>query len=92
MDVIKYLHARPDELGPLFDTTLEALGVLESRQAIVSVDAHTPTLAAFAMLASRGLAGAPVLAPDTDELLANISISDLRHGCVRWMCQEQGEG
>ncbi|KAL6783677.1 hypothetical protein ACKKBF_B05405 [Auxenochlorella protothecoides x Auxenochlorella symbiontica] len=77
MDVIKFLAARPEALGPLADATLGQLGVLDSAREVVSVDPLTPTLAAFAMLASRQLAGAPVVA-DTGDLIANLSISDLR--------------
>ena len=80
MDVVKFLARRLDTLGPLAGTTLEALGLVRRQQAIVSVDANMPTLAAFAMLAAKQLAGAPVVAED-GALIANISISDLRYVC-----------
>ena len=78
MDVVKFLARRLDALGPLAGTTLEALGLVRRQQAIVSVDANMPTLAAFAMLAAKQLAGAPVVAED-GAIIANISISDLRY-------------
>lgn len=77
MDVINFLATHAEALGPLSGATLAQLGVLDSGREVVSVDPHTPTLAAFAMLASRQLAGAPVIA-DTGDLVANLSISDLR--------------
>ncbi len=44
---------------------------------MLSVDPHTPALLAYHSMAQQGVNGAPVVAAD-GELIANLSISDLR--------------
>lgn len=86
MDVVKFIAQRADLLGPLADAPLSSLGILRTGKGIVAVDPNTPTLAAFAMLASRQLAGAPVVADD-GSIIANLSISDLRWDISDcWVC------
>ncbi|KDD76450.1 hypothetical protein H632_c222p2, partial [Helicosporidium sp. ATCC 50920] len=74
-DVVRFLLAHVDELGDAADASVAQLGLVGGP--VVAVDAHCPTLMAYAALAERHLSGGPVLAPD-ETLLANLSVSDLR--------------
>ena len=44
---------------------------------MLSVSPHAPALLAYAQLAAQQVSGAPVIA-DSGELIANLSVSDIR--------------
>lgn len=76
MDVIRWIVNQNID-DPRLSQTIEDLGLLQGKRPVVSVDAHMPTLTAYAKIASAGISGAPVVT-ESGEVIANLSISDLR--------------
>ena len=83
-DVVRFLHAHVDALGPSADATLEDLGLLKLAHPPVTVDPHVPTLLALDTMLGAKISGAPVVTSG-GELVASISLSDLRGlGAQHW--------
>jgi len=79
MDMMKFLLSHADSLAPSIDSSISELGLLTGRPPVFSVSPHVPTLLAYHAMSQQGVSGAPVISEDEDgELIANISISDLR--------------
>lgn len=76
MDVIRWI-VNQDINDPRLSQTIEETGLLQGKRPVVSVDAHMPTLTAYAKISSAGISGAPVVT-ESGEVIANLSISDLR--------------
>lgn len=76
MDVIRWI-VNQNINDPKLSKTIEDLGLLQGKRPVVAVDAHMPTLAAYAKISSAGISGAPVIT-ESGEVIANLSISDLR--------------
>ncbi len=76
MDVIRWI-VNQNINDPRLSQTVEELGLLQGKRPVVSVDAHMPTLTAYAKISSAGISGAPVIT-ESGEVIANLSISDLR--------------
>ncbi|GAB4822523.1 hypothetical protein N2152v2_009569 [Parachlorella kessleri] len=76
-DVMRFLLAHIDELGNLGSRSLEDLGMTTGKPPVLSVNPHVPALLAYDQMARQQVSGAPVVA-DSGELIANLSISDLR--------------
>jgi 5'-AMP-activated protein kinase regulatory gamma subunit len=64
-------------MGPVAQKTITELGMLVGKPPVVSVSPHMPTLMAYDLMAMQGVSGAPVVT-DEGELIANLSVSDLR--------------
>jgi 5'-AMP-activated protein kinase regulatory gamma subunit len=77
MDVARWLAEHGGELGRFADQSLEQLGMLTGKPPVVQVNPHSPALVAFGAMAAAQVSGAPVVT-DAGELIANLSISDLR--------------
>lgn len=69
--------AHIDEIG-VGDASLAELGLLEGRPPLLSVSPSMLTLLAFRSMRDAGVAGAGVVGDQHGELLANLSVSDLR--------------
>lgn len=70
--------AHIDEIYGAADAGLSELSLLSERAPLVSVSPSMLTLLAFRAMRDAGVAGAGVLGDQHGELLANLSISDLR--------------
>ncbi len=77
MDVARWLVTQEEHVGAAGSKTIEELGLLTGKPPVVSVSPHQPTLMAYDLMAQTGVSGAPVITDD-GELIANLSISDLR--------------
>lgn len=77
MDIIRFLLSHVDLLGPAANQTLEALGLLAGKPPVQAVSPHVPTLLAYARMAAQHVSASPVVT-DEGELIANLSVSDLR--------------
>ena len=81
LDVMRFLlrqrgGALPESLA---SASLADLGLLSGRPPVMTVDPHTPTLLALRSMLEAGVSGAAVVAPGGGgEMMANLSISDLR--------------
>lgn len=76
-DVVAWLVRNEQHLGRDLERTVEELGLLTGKPPVFSVNPYDPTLVAYAGMSRAGVSGAPVVA-DTGEMIANLSISDLR--------------
>jgi hypothetical protein len=75
--LLRYLAEQQEAaIDGLASMTLQQLGLGSSR-ALVTVDPHMPTLLAYEMMLREGVSGAAVVSK-AGELIANLSISDLR--------------
>ncbi|KAG7666935.1 hypothetical protein Ndes2526B_g04587 [Nannochloris sp. 'desiccata'] len=77
MDVARWLLTQEAHMGPVAQKSIRELGMLTGKPPVVSVSPHMPTLMAYDLMAQEGVSGAPVVT-DEGELIANISVSDLR--------------
>lgn len=76
----RYFHNHPEVLGAVVDQPVEDLGLVGlHRGPLVTVEPHMPTIVAFDNMVKAGVTGAAVLS-DKGEMIANLSISDLRSG------------
>ncbi|KAJ9534800.1 hypothetical protein QJQ45_017234, partial [Haematococcus lacustris] len=83
LDVVSYLAAHPELLGPAAQCSLAQLGLLPSGPGhVVCLEPHVPTLLSLEKLLAAGVSGGAVVAADgSGALIANLSISDLR--CIQ---------
>eukprot|EP00195_Chlamydomonas_chlamydogama_P014669 CAMPEP_0202900886 /NCGR_PEP_ID=MMETSP1392-20130828/12091_1 /ASSEMBLY_ACC=CAM_ASM_000868 /TAXON_ID=225041 /ORGANISM="Chlamydomonas chlamydogama, Strain SAG 11-48b" /LENGTH=388 /DNA_ID=CAMNT_0049587343 /DNA_START=36 /DNA_END=1199 /DNA_ORIENTATION=- len=82
LDVVRYLYRKCDQLlGPLASSSVEALGLLADKPPVVTVDPHVPTVLAYDKMLAAGVSAAAVVAAGSGEIIANLSISDLR--CIQ---------
>jgi len=77
MDIIRLLHARVDELGPLADASVEALSLAGPDLFVFFVPSTLSALRTLVELDEHKLSAAGVV-NDAGELVANVSVSDLR--------------
>lgn len=83
-DIIRTLNSHVGALGPAADSTLETLGLVKLAHPALTVDPHEPALIAMDKLLQQQMGGAPVV-NSNGELVANLSISDLRGlGSQHW--------
>lgn len=80
----RFLLKHQEDLGAAAHTSIRALGLVQSAKAsqLVVLEPQTPTLLAYENLSAAGVTGAPIISPQ-GELIANLSISDIRCGGVR---------
>jgi hypothetical protein len=77
-DIMTYLYRHSELLGPeLARSTVDALGFASGKR-VVCVTPQTPTHAAFAVMFSNRVSAVGVVAPGSEELIANLSASDMR--------------
>ncbi len=75
---MSYLYRHSELLGAeLARATVDALGFASGKR-VVCVTPSTPAHAAFAVMFSNNVSAVGVVAPGTEELLANLSASDMR--------------
>ena len=77
MDIIRFLHARVDELGPLADASVEALSLAGPDLFVFFVSAQLSALRMLVELDEHNLSAAGVV-NDAGQLVANVSVTDLR--------------
>ena len=77
MDIIRFLYARVDELGPMADASVEALSLAGPDLFVFFVSSQLSALRTLVELDEHNLSAAGVV-NDSGELVANISVSDLR--------------
>lgn len=75
--MLRFLQKHPEQLEGVAGQSLDALGLMNGKPPVESVSPHIPTLLAFQKMSAAGVSGAAVV-PDSGELIANLSISDLR--------------
>ena len=77
-DIMTYLYRHSELLGPeLARSSVDALGFASGKR-VVCVTPHTPTHAAFAIMYANSVSAVGVVAAGTEELIANLSASDMR--------------
>jgi CBS domain-containing protein len=80
-DIMTYLYRHSELLGAeLARASVDSLGFASGKR-VVCVTPNTPTHAAFAVMFSNHVSAVGVVAPGSEELIANLSASDMR--CVR---------
>lgn len=77
MDVARWLLTQEAHIGPVGQKSIGELGLLTGKPPVISVSPYLPTIMAYDLMAQEGVSGAPVIT-DEGELIANISVSDLR--------------
>ena len=79
LDVMRHLlRNREAALGRLADASLADLGLLAGKPPVKTVDPDTPTLMALRDMLAAGVSGAAVCVPASGEMIANLSVSDIR--------------
>jgi CBS domain-containing protein len=82
-DIMTYLYRHSELLGPeLARSSVDALGFASGKR-VVCVTPQTPTHAAFAVMFSNRVSAVGVVAPGSEELIANLSASDMRCAALR---------
>jgi len=80
-DVVRYLTSKVDALGGIGKTSIKTLGLCKEKPlGLVTVKPTTPAIEAFAEMCEEPVSGVGVV-DDDDELIANLSASDLR--CIQ---------
>ena len=77
MDIIRFLYARVDELGPMADASVETLSLAGPDLFVFFVSSQLSALRTLVELDEHNLSAAGVV-NDRGELVGNISVSDLR--------------
>ena len=77
MDIIRLLYARVEELGPLADASVETLSLAGPDLFVFFVSSQLSALRTLVELDEHNLSAAGVV-NDAGELVANVSVSDLR--------------
>jgi len=75
-DVLAYLYGNHQILRSVCHKSLESLGL--DKKEIATVPANMPALDGFKKITSSSVSAVAVLDPDTKQLVANLSASDLR--------------
>ncbi len=92
---LRFLHRRVDELGPLADASVQALGLAAPNMFVFAVPGSEPAVCVLLELDEHKLSAAGVVNSD-GELVANLSVSDLRDvpadqfgllACARYCCR-----
>ena len=81
--LVRFLLKHQDDLGAAAHQNLKDLALIHPDKAskLVVLEPHVPTLLAYEKLSAAGVTGAPIISPQ-GELIANLSISDIRWGCL----------
>jgi hypothetical protein len=75
---MRFLLRNRARLGSLADASISDLGLLTGKPPVKTVDPHTPTLLALRDMLDAGVSGAAVCLPASGEMIANLSVSDVR--------------
>lgn len=77
-DVMRYLYATSERLGPLARETVDALGFVAPAKKVLCVTPATPAFAAFNVMYANALSAVGIVDPETEALVGTLSASDVR--------------
>ena len=77
-DVMRYLYATSERLGPLARETVDALGFVAAAKKVLCVTPATPAFAAFNVMYGNALSAVGIVDPETEALVGTLSASDVR--------------
>jgi CBS domain-containing protein len=77
-DVMRYLYATSERLGPLARESVESLGFVAAAKKVLCVTPQTPAFAAFNVMYANALSAVGIVDPETEALVGTLSASDVR--------------